>query len=323
MPELSVIIINWNSVNYLEKCLSSIYKNIAVDDIEIIVVDNGSYDGSDRLIIRDFPDIKFIQLDNNIGFAKANNLAFSYATSEFILFINPDTELLDSSIDKMLEFLKSSYDAGAVGCRLLNSDFSLQISCVQAFPNLFNQILDTEFLIRLRLKRWGIENAMNNKKFPIKVDVISGACVMVKRKVFEKAGLFTSDYYMYGEDVDLCHKIKQVGYNSYYIDDAKVIHHGGKSSESQDDRFFEVLKIMESRILFFNKTKGFAYARCYQFMHIIISMVRIMIIFMISPFFKLFTSNKSLKFSLMKWIDVLVWSLNLRHTNADRLKESI
>ena len=91
MSELSVIIINWNSVSYLQNCLSSLFKNTAIDDLEIIVVDNASYDGSSELIKRQFPKIKFIQLDDNIGFARANNLAFNHATSDSILFLNPDT----------------------------------------------------------------------------------------------------------------------------------------------------------------------------------------------------------------------------------------
>lgn len=322
MPQISVIIINWNSANYLEKCISSIFKNTAIDDIEIIVVDNASYDGSNRLISREFPGVKFIQLDKNMGFANANNLGFTHATSDFILFLNPDTEILDSSIEKMLTFLNSSSEAGAVGCRLLNSDLSLQTSCVQAFPTLLNQILDTEFFIRLRLKRWGIENAIHHKKTPIKVDVISGACIMVKRKVFEKAGLFSSDYFMYGEDVDLCYKIKQAGYNSYYFGQAEIIHHGGKSAKNQEDSFFSVLKIKESRILYFKKTKGSAYAKCYRTMHVIISIIRLMIILTILPLFKLFKSNISLRFSLMKWINILKWSLNLKNANADQLTES-
>lgn len=318
MPELSVIIINWNSVNYLRRCLSSIFTGTSIDNLEIIVVDNASFDGSDGLVENEFPGVKFISLVNNIGFARANNLAFMYTTSDFILFLNPDTEIIDFAIDKMLAFLKLSSNAGAVGCRLLNSDLSLQESCVQAFPNLINQTLDTIFLTRLRLKLLGIEDAICNNKDPRKVDVISGACIMVKRKVFEKVGLFSQEYFMFGEDVDLCYKIKKAGYNRYFLNQVKIIHYGGKSSENMDDYFYTVLKMRESRVLFFKKTKGALYAKCYQILNVLVSIIRLMIILSFFPFFKYFKRIINLKFSLLKWFNIFLWSLGLREIKDNR-----
>ena len=232
MIDLSIIIVNWNSANYIRKCISSIYENTKGIDFEIVVVDNASYDECESILKSEFPHVIFVQSTRNIGFAKANNLGFKYSFGETLLFLNPDTEIIGPALNQMLSFLQSTPDAGAVGCKLLNSDLSLQTSCIQPYPTILNQVLDIEYL-KLRcpkLKLWGIWPLFHNNGNPEEIEVVSGACIMIKRNTFDKVEQFSTDYFMYTEDIDLCYKINQAGYKIYYIDDANIIHHGGGST---------------------------------------------------------------------------------------------
>ena len=264
--DLSIIIINWNSAEFLKKCLQSIYSNTSPLDFEVIVVDNASYDGCSALLEKEFSKVKLVQSTENIGFARANNLGFKYSSGRNLLFLNTDTEIIGSAINTMFSYLESIPDAGAAGCKLLNSDLSIQTSCIQPFPTILNQVLDARFL-KLRfpkLKLWGIKPLFFSNGKPVGVDVISGACLMVKRTVFDKIGMFNTDYFMYSEDVDLCYKIKQIRYKPYYISKAEVIHHGAGSSSKKRHSQFSTILMKESKLIFFKKTRGKIYAYIYR-----------------------------------------------------------
>ena len=143
--------------------------------MEIIVVDSGSFDGCDEMLAREFSSVIFIQSKKNIGFAKANNLGASRARGRCLLFLNPDTEFFEDSIRVLMEQLRTLLQAGAVGCKLLNSDRSLQASCVQAFPTVCNQVLNSEFLRRKfpNWKMWCNAALFANPPQPMPVQVIS------------------------------------------------------------------------------------------------------------------------------------------------------
>ena len=160
---LSIIIVNWNSAAYTIACIASIRAAAPRFAYEIIVVDNASSDDSaDRL--RQAPDIQLIRSTTNVGFARANNLGYQYSSGDVLLFLNPDTEVLGSAIDRMYDVLVSSENLGIVGCRLLNSDHTLQTSCVQAFPTILNQLTDIEALkIRFPgVRMWGISPSVSS-----------------------------------------------------------------------------------------------------------------------------------------------------------------
>jgi GT2 family glycosyltransferase len=231
---LSIIIVNWNSLIYLRKCIKSIYTYIACS-YEIIVVDNASPAQDVLLINLEFPDITLIQSEENRGFGAANNLGFKQATGEYILFLNPDTEFIDSSLDVMMRALRSEKDAGIFGCTLLNEDFSIQTSCIQTFPTILNQLLDSDWLRRRwpRSYLWGIAALTSNDDSPVKVEAISGACMFVRREVFVSVGGFTEDYFMYAEDLDLCYKVQRAGLSNYFLKGVTVLHYGGKSSDPE------------------------------------------------------------------------------------------
>lgn len=314
MKALSIIIINWNSVEYLKKCLQSIYCQNNNLDFEVIVVDNASYDGCDEFIRNEFPQVEFIQSKENVGFARANNLGYEYSSGRNLLFLNPDTEILDSAINKMYSYLESLTDVGAVGCKLLNTDLSVQTSCIQPFPTILNQALDVEYL-KLKfpkLKLWGITPLFFNDGNPEEVEVISGACIMTKRDVFEKIGMFSTDYFMYSEDVDLCYKIWQAGYKAYYINDAEIIHHGSGSSGKKQDNYFSILSMKESRMKFLKKTRSKFYANLYRLSIIIISLFRIILILSMLPINRYLGKDfYDLRYSFKKWKKILRWSFGI------------
>jgi N-acetylglucosaminyl-diphospho-decaprenol L-rhamnosyltransferase len=314
--DLSIIIVNWNSADYVKRCISTIYGQTNDIEFEIIVVDNASFDNCQSMLASNFPKVSFIQGEDNIGFGNANNLGFYYSSGDVILFLNPDTEILDKAINIVYEKLLCLPEAGAMGCKLLNSDLSLQTSCIQAFPTILNQVLDSEFLRRLfpKSRLWGVKSLYVDSGQPQQVDTVSGAFVMVRRNVFQGAGLFSKDYFMYSEDVDLCYKIKREGYKVYFESAARVIHHGGGSSSGKGS-VSSVPLMKQSRFIYFRKAKGPVFAEFYRIAMFFDSIFRILSVLVLFPFRKYLWHRRTPTYSLRKWKKILRWSLGLEDWN--------
>ena len=232
MPMLSIIIVNWNSTAYLLKCIESIYRYTHETEFEIIVVDNASPDDDVRLVKHQFPDVVLIESSENLGFARANNLGFRASSGEYVVFLNPDTILINPAFDLILHQVRSLSNLGVVGCTLFNEDRTIQTSAIQTFPTVLNQLLDVDF-IRNRFPAcalWNIAPLLKGGNLPSHVQVISGACLLLRREVFAQVGHFSEDYFMYAEDVDLCYKVAKTGFTNYYVPQAQIVHYGGKSS---------------------------------------------------------------------------------------------
>lgn len=311
--DLSIIIVNWNSADYLKKCLRSIFDNTADLTFEVIVVDNASYDGCDELLKTHYPEVAFVQSDVNLGFAKANNLGFQRSVGENLLFLNPDTEIHGPAIGAMLSYLRTLPSAGAVGCKLVNSDKSIQTTSIQAFPTVLNQTLATDYLIHLfpKSNMWGVKPLFFETGSPEVVEVISGACLMVKRDVFQEVGMFSSDYFMYGEDIDLCYKIHCAGYHAYYVSTVEVVHYGGAScAESKVSEFNAIVK-RESVKRFFRKHRGAPTALLFVMSTAIISVVRLSIVMIVIPFALALNKGSRVFEVFVKYWKVLRWSLGM------------
>jgi GT2 family glycosyltransferase len=308
--DLSVIIVNWRSATYLQHCLASLYRETHGIPFEVIVVDNASYDGCDRMIREEFPKVVFFQSHRNLGFAGGNNLGFLHSSGDILLFLNPDTEIIGDALVKMSDYLRNTPSAGAVGPRLLNTDGSLQTSCVRAFPTLWNQILDSD-----RLRRstptwtlWGMAPLFRGDSRPAQVEAISGACFMVKRDVFARVGSFGEEYFMYSDDLDLSYRIHQAGYSIVYMNDCQVIHHGGKSSEQQGHNFSDIQQ-RQSLAYFFGQTRGQLYASVYRGAMVCTSIARIVLLVCLIPFGGRGIEKKNVSTALRKWSTILRWSL--------------
>lgn len=307
--ELSIIIVNTNSLDYIKKCMPSIYSGHLVDSFEVIVVDNASYDGSEQFLKENYPEVKFIQSSTNLGFTRGNNLGYSYASGRYLLFLNGDTEILGDAVQKMLETLRCSDKAAIVGPRLLNSDGTLQTSCVQAFPSVVGEFLDCEFLRNIfpNWHLWGVKALYQSDDKPVNVDVISGACLMMKRNAFEQVGLFDINYFVFSEDVSLCYMAKHAGWDVLYLNEARVIHHGGGStSKKGQSKFSDVLK-RQSLFTFMRKHYGFPHPFLYRmttFFNALLRMLALGVLMVLNS-----KNRWSHRASLTKWKNILSWSL--------------
>jgi N-acetylglucosaminyl-diphospho-decaprenol L-rhamnosyltransferase len=310
--DLSIVIVNWNSTAFLRECLRSIYTTAANLQFEVIVIDNASFDGSQMMVRTEFPAVEFIQSRRNLGFAGANNVAFARSSGRNVLFLNPDTELTGDALRVMCSALDAIPDAGVVGCRLLNSNRSLQTSCIQAFPSILNQTFDFELLQALFPKSsfWGMRPLYERRSQPSIVDIVSGACLMIRRIVFEQVGQFSTDYFMYAEDMDLCYKVARAGWRSYFVGDATVIHHGGRSSRIRPNHFASIM-MRESKLTFMRARHGRAYAVRYQCAAAAISIARLVILTAALPLAIGKSRREKVRASLTKWFKILRWSIGL------------
>src|SRR5581483_1033887 len=230
------------SIEFLTKCVESIYATTHRLSYEIVVVDNSSADDFTAFSQR-YPQVKVVQAGRNLGFAGANNLGTEHTSGDKILYLNPDTLVTGNAIEQMAARLDAP-EVGAVGCRLLNGDMTLQMSAVQPYPTIVNQLLTLDYFKRRwpMFPLWGMR-ALYAPDSPAanEVEVISGACLMVKRAVLEKVGVFSTEYFMYAEEIDLCYRIRRAGWVLSYLGDAEVVHFGGQSTKKKGDGFADVM----------------------------------------------------------------------------------
>lgn len=327
--DISIIIINWKSAHFVQRCLETIYRDMDTLESEIIVIDNASNDDCGTMLLHQYPHVRFIQSNDNLGFAEANNLAYMHSRGKTLLFLNPDTEIVGQAISTMHRLLWETANAGAIGCTLLNTDGSLQTSCIQAFPTILNQVLDTE-AIRRRfplLPLWGGRPLFERREIPVPVEVVSGACLMVKRQLFESVGHFSTEYFMYVEDVDLCYKIRTAGFIVYYTASASVVHHGGGSSKQRECNHFAAVVMREALFRFMMKYHGKLYGYLYRLAMSGVAFSRIILIVSIMGLLPRRPSRDVYKISLGKWINIFSWSLGFegwarRLSNEPPLHES-
>jgi len=256
MLDLSILIVNYNVKHYLRQCLKSIYTNTKKLSFEITVVDNNSADGSVDVLKREFPEVKLIENCQNLGFAKATNQGLKENNGRYILLLNPDTVVLPKALEKMVEFMEENPRAGALGCKLLNPDGSLQRSC-RSFPTLTTAFFENtgleklfpknKFIGRHRMGYWGHNDIRE-------VDQPTGAALMVRREIISQVGLMDEQFYMYYDDVDWCYRIKRRGWKIYFIPLARIIHYGSQSARPNMPKMR--IQGYKSRHRFFRKNYG-------------------------------------------------------------------
>ena len=308
---LSIIFVNWNSTGYLRECIASIYEFTHEISFEIIIVDNASTVRDFDLLAEYFPSVTIVKSLRNLGFARANNLGFRHSSGDCLLFLNPDTKLVAPAINVMLERLQSLPNAGVVGCKHLNPDLSLQTSCIQRFPTILNQLIDIEYF-RLRSpnsRLWGIGPLFSNNPLPTQVEAISGACMMLKRGVFEKAGMFSEDYFMYAEDLDLCYKVVRSGFGNYYVGETSLIHYGGVSSGQHKVNQWATIMKFKAVQHFCVKTRGRMYGFMYKVAMGCNALGRLLLIALLLPFPGIWRHKRNLSATSSKWNAVLKWAL--------------
>ncbi len=235
-PDLSVIVVNWNVRDLLRDCLASVrnQSTLAPECYEVIVVDNASHDGSAAMVREEFPDILLISNATNVGFGAANNQGYLIARGRFVLLLNPDTLMLPGAMDTLLSRIEERRDAAVIGSRLLNRDRSLQKWTGGSFPTLWN--IATHYLFLDLLLPAGLRPKplylVEDLAVETPVDWVSGACLILRREALGER-IFDPAFFMYGEDMELCHRVKAAGHEVLYCPEATIIHFQGESMKQQ------------------------------------------------------------------------------------------
>jgi hypothetical protein len=253
-PSVSVLIISYNVRQYLVQAIEALKKSVFEGEMEIVVVDNHSYDGTVEYIREEFPDVKVLANEENVGFGKAVNQAAQMARGDYYLILNPDTVVQENTIAVLVEYLQAHPKVGMVGPKILNADGHLQLSCKRSFPTVTVALPKLLGLHRLfPNSRWaGRYNLTYLDPDQIhKVDAISGSCMFLSQDLFHQLRGFDEQFFMFGEDLDLCYRIWQAGYEIHYVPTTQIIHYQGESVKSAP--YDSIHAFYNAMILFANK----------------------------------------------------------------------
>ena len=257
--QLTTIIVSYNTRHLLDECLADLHRaEAAIGGGACVVVDNASRDGSAEHLIEHHPDVQLIRLDQNVGFGRANNAALPKVHTPFVLLLNTDAFMTPESIQLSLDYMQANPRCGVLGARLLNRDGSPQPSA-RRFPTPWNT-----FLLQAGLERWftgtpRIDPADFDAESAQECDWVPGCYYLIRKSVIDQVGLFDPLFFLYAEEVDLCRRVKNAGWQVHYFPDARVVHLGGESAKSDGEvtasRQIDALSI-ESNLLYFRKHHG-------------------------------------------------------------------
>lgn len=312
--EVSICIVNWNTKDLLYNCIKSIEEKTFGVRYEILVVDNNSADESVEMVQREFSNCNLILSERNLGFAKGNNVAVKKASGKYILYLNPDTELVTNAIYGMYLFLEEQKEFGAVGCTLLNPDGTIQFTGARTFPNPFNQFCYLTMLNRLfpRSKFFStIEIGYWDHMESREIDCLSGACIMVRKDIIDKLKGFDESIFMYAEDVDLCYRIRKDGWKIYYLADEEIIHMEGAASKKTSNKYFGAILQRESNHYFLRKHFGNAEAVKFKLVICVGSLIRILTIILLIPNLMLVQKRRDILFIIGKYYNLFLWSIGM------------
>ncbi|MFD2614071.1 glycosyltransferase family 2 protein [Paenibacillus gansuensis] len=254
MLKLSVIIVNYNTAELTVDCIASVLKSRMDSEYEIILVDNASSDGTVARVREQFPQVRVIVNEDNLGFAKANNIGIKVAQGEHILLLNSDTLVETNTLDYMAKFMDENPKVGAAGCKVLLPDGRLDKACKRGFPTPSASFYYAFGFAKLfpkvkRFNQYQLGYLSPDEKYP--VDCLVGAFMMVRRETINQVGLLDEEFFMYGEDIDWCYRMKQAGWEIYYNPAVKILHLKGASSRKKPKKI--IYEFHRAMILFHRK----------------------------------------------------------------------
>ncbi len=267
----SIVIVNWNTKALLAGCLASIAEHPPSGAYEVIVVDNASTDGSPVMLRDRFPDVTLLVNEENVGFAAANNVGIAQSHGDYILLLNSDTVVRAGALDALLRFMETEPEAGAAGARLINGDGTLQPSC-SALPTLLREgmhLFHLDFRQRRMMQRW-------DTRQPRPVEVLLGACMLVRRTALEQIGLMDEGYFMYSEEVDYCRRLRDAGWKLYWVPQAEVVHYGGQSTRQVATEMF--LRLYAAKLRYFRKHEGARAGQVYKLILLAAALFRLLLL---------------------------------------------
>lgn len=259
--ELSIVIVNWNSWDYLRNCIESIRENVGDLKCEIIVVDNCSSDNSVENIAANFPEVILIANKTNAGFPGANNQAFAIARGKFFLMLNPDTLVKKDTLQQSLQVLKDDGNIGCMGVKTRKGNGEILFSCARALPTLWNKFWQLFYLDTI-FKKWKFlkspDMAYWDHNDSRDIDLLHGGYMMFPREVYEKLGGLDEKIPMFYEDVEYCCRIKKAGYRLYYLAEVEIVHFVGVSCAKADPKWIENITqlLCETDYLYFLEYGG-------------------------------------------------------------------
>ncbi len=233
MPLLSIIIVTWNSEEFIKNCLQSIFNTKGSIELEVIVIDNGSQDETVKIVQEFEPLVKPVLNQTNLGYARGNNQGIEIARGEYILLLNPDVELKEKCLQLMLDFMEKHTDIDGLGPQLLNLNGTIQPSC-REFPDFSILLWEISGLSYLFPEsrifgRWRM--GYFDFQSPREVDQPMGSCLLLSRKILERIGILDERFPIYFNDVDLCYRMKKNGGKLYFFPEAKAFHYKGGSTQ--------------------------------------------------------------------------------------------
>ena len=251
--KLSVVIVSYNVKYYLYQCLDSLEKALQDIDSEVFVVDNHSHDESIEYLTVHYPNVKYIELNHNQGFARANNIAIRRSTGEYVLLLNPDTAVGGETIRNVLQFMDAHPEAGATGVKMLNSAGKKAMESRRGVPTPMSALykmcgLCKRYPHSRRFAHYYMSYLPWNQ--PAEIEVVSGAFCMLRKEALNQVGLLDEDFFMYGEDIDLSYRLLKGGWKNWYVPE-QILHYKGESTAKSSFRYVHVF--YKAMLTFFNK----------------------------------------------------------------------
>lgn len=228
--KLSIIIVNWDTVDLTLACIRSVYQFAPDCPFEIILIDNGSQEAISDEDVEVYPEVRLIRTGENLGFSRANNLGIYNAEGEFIVLLNSDTCIIEPTFDYMINYMKQNPNVGVLGAREVDGEGRFRLSC-GSFPTFFSELTRKIWHYRLSLNDYNLRDHLDTRHGAMKdVDWVSGSCMMLRRKALEEVGLLDESFFMYFEDIDLCTRSWRKKWEVHYFPHTSLVHYGGCSA---------------------------------------------------------------------------------------------
>lgn len=299
--DMSIVLVCWNNKAYLDPCLKSLYEGGLKSSFDVVVVDNGSTDGSQQMLAEKYPDVLLIQNEGNVGLGKASNQGIKATNGRYVLLLNNDTLVNGPALDVLVEYLDAHPEAGAAAGKLLNPDGSFQ-SGYAPFSTLLEEFLIVTHIGELLWPGYPSHGDSNEIK---ETGWMSSACLLVRRAALDRVGLLDESYFIYGDEADLQYRLNKAGWKVVFLPNSSIIHFGGRSM----DRWKRRKMVYRGKMMFYKKNYGFLKTLLLRVMFFLMSLLKLLVwcVGFLIP-----SRNNQAKKELRSNLDVMGLCLNLK-----------
>ncbi len=275
--QLSICIVTYNARDWLDACLESIEQNTKLEDLEIIVVDNGSEDGVEKLLEQAYPQVRLFSNDRNLGYTRPMNQALQAAGGNYLMQLNPDTSIQPGAIDRLVDFMEGNPETGICGPKVLNRDGTFQKQCRRGEPRPLAMIGYFLRLTRLfpnskLLGGYLLEYA--DEDATIAVSAVSGSCMLIRREVIEDIGYLDEQFFAYQEDTDFCSRARHAGWEVVYYPPAQIVHYGGQGG-SRVEPYRSIIEWHRSYWLYYKKHLAHEYFFLVNWIYYLLMLIKL------------------------------------------------